>query len=64
MATSRTALCAPVWPSDMILVSMIEEITGCFEEIQGFNIGLFADRERNRGEVNTFGEIFFEKMNS
>ena len=25
----------PVWPPDMILVSIIEEITGCFEEIQG-----------------------------
>jgi len=35
MATSKAALSAPVWPPDMILVSMIEEITGCFEEIQG-----------------------------
>ena len=35
MATARAALSAPVWPPDMILVSMIGEITGCFEEIQG-----------------------------
>jgi len=42
MATSRAALSAPVWPPDMIFWSIMEEITGCFEEIQGILISGFC----------------------
>ena len=38
MATSRAARSAPVWPYDIILVGIIGETTGCFEEIQGFEL--------------------------
>ena len=33
--TSRVARSAPVCPADMIFWSIMGEITGCFEEIQG-----------------------------
>ena len=42
MATSRAARSAPVCPPDMILVSIIGEVTGCFEEIQEVWIGVWG----------------------